>query len=163
MNPKTTITLVRCAILLAAMGCGVVGYRWYQNEPEDIALDILDYAGDLTRSVDASLAMEARLIAEGREEETFRAFDVRRNAELEWRDIQGELYKFAGAANQRRLVAHNILTDPDVLRTDLEEVRRQLISRVPAYSMLGLSMALLVGTLFIRPARIDAKLKPKLA
>lgn len=163
MSSNTAITLVRCAILLGAMGCGVVGYRWYQNEPEDIALDILDYAEGLTRRVDESMAQEARLIAEGREEDSFRAFDVRRNSELEWRDIQGELYKHVGASNQQKLVAHDFLTESEALRLDVEKVRKRLITRVPAYSMLGASMVLLLGTLVVRPSRDTSTPEPNFA
>ena len=153
MKNHARITLIRCVVLLGAMGCGVVGYRWYQDRPANLTLDMLDYANGLTHRIDESKAMEARLIAEGQPEETFRAFDIRRNAELEWRDIRSELAKFIGPSSVNQLASHDIYDETELTRADVERVRTRLLSRVPAFTMLGASMVLFVGVLLVRPRR----------
>ena len=94
MKRNTTIMLVRCAILLAAIVCGVIGVSWYRDEPKDITLDLLRYTSTITKRIAEANEFETSLLAEGRDEETYTAFDIRRNIELDWQDVQGELRKF---------------------------------------------------------------------
>ena len=153
MKRNTTIMLIRCAILLAAIVCGVIGVNWYRDEPKDITLDLLRYTSTITKRIAEANEFETSLLAEGRDEETYTAFDIRRNIELDWQDVQGELRKFLGVETQQRLFAYDILTEPEAVRADADSVKRRLTNRTPAYSMLGSSMLLLIGTLVVRPVR----------
>ncbi len=153
MTRYPTITLLRSAILATAMACGAIGVKWHRTDSASAALELLDYADTISWQIAEADELEQRLLAEGRHEETYRVYDIRRNTERDWIDIKETLGDYLGFRNRRRLLTHDILTEPEAIRAATAEVRLHLDDRAGEYVMLGASAILLLVTLVIRPPR----------
>ena len=136
-------------LILYAILLGAAGERMLNNEFRDITLEMFDHAIVLTQEVSHALQEEARLRSEGLEEEVYTTVDERRNAELDWLDMQGELDGKIPPNVYARISDLDISEQPEAARREFQAMRDDINSMMPAYLRLATSGGLMILVLLL--------------
>ena len=136
-------------LILYAVLLGAAGGRMLNNEFRELTLEMYDHAIVLTHEISHARQEEARLRSEGLDEEVYTTVDERRNAELDWLDMQGELAGKIPPNVYARISDLDISEQPEAALREFQAARDYINSMMPAYLRLATSGCLMILVLLL--------------